>query len=193
MITPKKKKMGKEDKMTKTHEYHENLALTNEETHKALVSHFNQIENIAKTKKFEWEDGEPTTETYNITYDFDEWISVLKELNLREYTYWYYEVPENLDTDLINYTNQLKDYVNGFLLGPVGMYQGKSFNAKTYKGQTFDEIVEHMKEVRQNNQLVFLYQVFEQTQRPKGFVVDGATLPQDLSVSYKVRYGVLND
>jgi hypothetical protein len=182
--------------MTNTHEYNENLVFTNEETHKALVSHFNQIEEISKNKKFEWEDEE-LTETYGITYDFDEWFSYLKKINLEEYTRWYYEVPENLDDDLINYANQLKDYVDGFLLGAVGMLQGKSFEAKTYKAHTFDEIVEHMKEVRQNNQMVFLYLVYEKTKCLEEVVVEEngytRTIPQDLSVYYKVCYGVLNE
>jgi hypothetical protein len=42
--------------MTTTHEFNQNIIFTNKETHKALVSHFNQIEEIAKNKKFEWED-----------------------------------------------------------------------------------------------------------------------------------------
>lgn len=183
--------------MTKNYEYNQNLVFTNEETHKALVSHFNQIELFAKNKKFEWEDEEPTTETYNITYDFDEWFSYLKKINLKEYTIWYYEVPENLDDDLMNYANQLKDYVNGFLLGAVGMFQGKSFDTKTYKADTFDKIVEHMKEVRQSNQLVFLLQAFQKTKRPEEVVSQDngytTTYSQDFSTYYKVRYGVLND
>ena len=182
--------------MTKTHEYNKNLVFANEETHKALVSHFNQIEEIAKNKKFEWEDEE-LTETYGITFDFDEWFSYLKKINLEEYTRWYYEVPKNLDDDLMNYANQLKDYVDGFLLGAVGKLQGKSFDAKTYEAHTFDEIVEHMKEVRQNNQLVFLLQAFQQTKRPEEVVVEenGYTIThsQKFSTYYRVRYGVLND
>jgi hypothetical protein len=55
--------------MTTTHEFNQNIIFTNKETHKALVSHFNQIEEIAKNKKFEWED-EKLTETYGITDRF---------------------------------------------------------------------------------------------------------------------------
>jgi uncharacterized protein YgfB (UPF0149 family) len=178
--------------MTTTHEFNQNIIFTNKETHKALVSHFNQIEEIAKNKKFEWEDEE-LTETYGITFDFDEWFSYTKKSTLEEHIYFRYEVPENLDDDLMNYANQLKDYVNGFLLGPAGMYQGKSFGVETYKTKTFDEIVEHMKQFRQNNQMVFLLQVSQKPQRPKEIVIDNVTYPQDLSSHYKVRYGVLNE
>lgn len=179
--------------MTITHEYNQNLVFSNEETHKALVSHFNQIEEIAKIKKFEWEDEE-LTETYHITYDFDEWLNQLENGVKTDYYEWdNREVPENLRDDLINYSNQLKDYVDGFALAPVAMCKGKSFMAEICTKDTFDEIVEHMKQVRQNNQMVFLFQVFERTKRPREIVLDDVTYPQDLSVYYKVRYGVLNE
>lgn len=177
--------------MTKTHEYNQNLVFSNEETHKALVSHFNQIEEFAKNKKFEWE-NEELTETYNITYDFDEFFSNLKKIVLEDYLLGKNEAPENLDGDLIEYANQLKDYVNGFVLGPTGMYQGKTFSVETYEADTFDEIVEHMKQVREDNQMVFLYVALQEPKRPKEFVLDGVTYPQDLSTYYRVRYGVLN-
>ena len=177
--------------MTKNYEYNQNLVFTNEETHKALVSHFNQIEEFAKNKKFEWE-NEELTETYNITCDFDEFFSNLKKIVLEDYLLWKNEVPENFDDDLIEYANQLKDYVNGFVLGPTGMYRGKTFSVETYKADTFDEIVEHMKQVLQDNQMVFLYVVLQKPKRPKEIVMDGVTYLQDLSTYYRVSYGVLN-
>ena len=178
--------------MTTTHEYTTNQALTNEETHKALVEYFNKIESISNHKRFEWEDEE-LTETCFVTYDFDEWFDQL-EINVNRD---YYEVndleaPKNLRNNLMNYTNQLKDYVDGFVFAPVGMYKGKSFMVEVCRKYTFDKIVEHMKEVRQNNQMVFLYQVYEKPKRPKEIVLDGVTYPQDLSTYYTVRYGVLN-
>lgn len=157
-----------------------------------INSNIARIKKISENKKFEWEDEEPT-ETYNITYDFDEWFSFLKDYLTKEYSFGGYEVPENFENDLIEYTSKLKDYANGFLLGPVGMYQGKSFGAETYKADTFDEIVEHMKEVHQNNQMVFLHGVSQKTKRPKEIVVYNVTLPQDLSTFYIVRYGALNN
>lgn len=192
--------------MTKLYGFNKNQIYTDQETYDALVSHFNKIENIAKNKKFEWEDADPTTETYNITYDFDEWLGYVENL-LEKYVYEgykfreiyndHYITPENLHNDLIDYTNQLKDYVDGFVLGPVGMYEGKSFTTKTYRGDTFDEIVEYMKQLRQNNKMVFLYQVYEKTKRPNDISIEEEgytrTLRQDLSTCYLVSCGVLND
>jgi hypothetical protein len=129
-------------------------------------------------------------ETCFITFNFDEWFNLLEVDIKRDIKF---DAPENLLDNLLNYANQLKDCVDGFALAPVGMYNGKLFTAEVRKRDTFGEIVEYMKEVRQNNQLVFLYQVFEQTKRPKEIVVDDATYPQDLSICYVVRYGVLND
>ena len=157
-----------------------------------INSNIARIKKISENKKFDWEDEEPT-ETYNITYDFDEWFSFLKDYLTEEYSFNGYEVPENFENDLIEYTSKLKDCANGFLLGPVGMYQGKSFGVETYKADTFDEIVEHMKEVHQNNQMVFLYEVSQKTKRPKEIVMNGVIYLQDLSTYYRVRYGVLNN
>ena len=102
--------------MTNTYEYNENQVFTNEETYKALVSHFNQIEEIAKNKKFEWEDEE-LTETYSITYDFDEWLKVnenfIKEygrdLVVAEYLKTQIKDLDNGLNHLLEYINQIKD------------------------------------------------------------------------------------
>ena len=175
-----------------THEFNQNILFSKDETYQALVSHFNQIAESGKNKRFEWED-ENLTETHNITFDFDEWFDQLEiNVNRDYYELNDLEAPKNLRNDLMNYANQLKDYVDGFVLAPVGMYKGKTFMVEVCGKYTFDKIVEHMKEVRQNNQMVFLYQVFEQPKRPKEIVLDGVTYPQDLSKYYTVRYGVLN-
>lgn len=182
--------------MTKAHEFNQNLAFTNEETHKALVSHFNQIQDIVKNKKFEWEDEE-LTETYNITYDFNEWLKE-KERFIKEYindSVFPEHCSDLQDTlnNLVEYIDQLKDYVDAFLLGPTGMYNGKAIEAKTVKSHTkeFNEVVEFVKELKENNKMVFLYEITENKVRPNDIEIDGVTYPQDLSTFYKVRYGVL--
>lgn len=183
--------------MTNPHEYNENQVFTNEETYKALVSHFNQIEEIAKNKKFEWEDEE-LTETYSITYDFDEWFKV-QESFIREFgrdpIVSEFLNLENGLNHLSENINQLKDYVDAFLLAPVGMYNGKVIQAKSVRTNTedFNEVTEFLKELKENNKMVFLYQIYENRVRPKEIEIDGMILPQDLSTFYKIRYGVLND
>ena len=75
------------------------------------------------------------------------------------------------------------------------MYKGKVIEAKSVSSHTsdFNEVVEFVKELKQNNKMVFLYCIEENKSRPKDIEIDGVIYPQDLSVYYKVRYGVLND
>jgi hypothetical protein len=168
--------------MTKTYEYNENLVITNEDTHSALVSHFNQIQELGTNKKFEWEDETIPEENYNITFDFDEWLENAVTILDKYFERWSYEKPENLKEDTINYTNQIKNYVDGFLLGPTALYNRKSIEVKSYKnvGENFDEIVKFVKELKENNKLLFLYEV---SKTPS---------TETYGSFYRVRYSILN-
>jgi len=178
--------------MTKTHEYNENLAITDEDTHKALVSHFNQIEEFANNKKFEWEDEPIPEENYCITFDFDEWLENSLSFMKRNYEYFDEEEPENLKENTIDYVNQIKDYIDGFLLGPTALYNRKSIEAKSHKvvGENFDEIVKFVKELKENNKTVFLYEISKHPLHAQGVVVETG---QTFNSFYKLRYGVVND
>lgn len=123
----------------------------------------------------------------SITSDFDRWISnnknyVLEILGNR----WINSVPENLDEELLEYGNKLKDYVDGFLLQPVCMYEETPVIVKTISKNTFGEIVEFMKELRENNKLVFLYMVYKIDGEP----AENDNQQETISV-YKLRYGIL--
>jgi hypothetical protein len=188
--------------MDKTYEYNENLAITDEDTHKALVSHFNQIQEFAENKKFEWEDELIPEENYCITFDFDEWLENSLFSMKKNYELFKEEEPENLKENTIDYVNQIKDYIDGFLLGPTALYNRKSIEAKTYKveGENFDEIVKFVKELKENNEMVFLYEVSYTPGRTETLVVEKKhgstnyteTYPQSVAL-YKVRYGVVNN
>jgi hypothetical protein len=184
--------------MTKTYEYNENLAITNEDTHKALVSHFNKIQEFGENKKFEWEDEPIPEENYCITFDFDEWLENSLSSMKKNYELFKEEGPENLKENTIDCVNQIKDYIDGFLLGPTALYNRKSIEAKTYKveGEKFDEIVKFVKELKENNKMVFLYEVSYTPARTETLVVEDEygkmTYPQ-LVAFYRVRYGVVND
>lgn len=101
------------------------------------------------------------TETYGIIYDFDEWLYPIDI-----YGNTYYKVAKNL----IEYVTQLRHYFDGFLLVPVAMHKGQVITAKSVKSNTFDlyEVVEFLKELRQNNKMIFLYR-FEET--TNGFII----------------------
>ena len=137
-----------------------------------------------------------TFDELSITSDFDRWYSnnktyVLEILGLGQKLLgnkYINPVPENLDEELLEYGNQLKDYVDGFLLKPVCMYEETPVYAKTIATNTFDEIIEFMKELRENNKLVFLYMVYKIDVEP----TEDDTVQEPYSL-YKLRYGVLND
>ena len=181
--------------MTETYEYNENLAITDEYTHKALVSHFNKIQEFGENKKFEWEDEPIPEKDYGITFDFDEWLENTLSFMKRNYEYFKVEEPENLKENTIDYVNQIKDYIDGFLLLPVVLYNRKSINTKTHKvsGDNFDEIVKFVKELKENNKMVFLYEVSYTPARTETLVVEDEygkmTYLQSVAF-YKVRYGV---
>jgi len=181
--------------MTETYEYNENLAITDEDTYKALVSHFNKIQEFGENKKFEWEDEPIPEKDYGITFDFDEWLENTLSFMKRNYEYFKVDEPENLKENTIDYVNQIKDYIDGFLLLPVVLYNRKSINTKTHKvsGDNFDEIVKFVKELKENNEMVFLYEVSYTPARTETLVVEDEYGKMTYSQSvnfYKVRYGV---
>jgi len=183
--------------MTKTYEYNENLAIADEDIHKALVSHFNQIQEFAENKKFEWEYEPIPEENYCITFDFDEWLENSLSSMKKNYELFKEEEPENLKENTIDCVNQIKDYIDGFLLGPTALYNRKSIEAKTYKvgGENFDEIVKFVKELKENNKMVFLYEVSYTPGRTEEFVIKTGNVkeiyPKTIDL-YKVRYSILN-
>jgi hypothetical protein len=185
--------------MTKTYEYNENLAITDEDTHKALVSHFNQIQELGTNKKFEWEDEPIPEENYCITFDFDVWLENTLSFMKQNYQHFHEEIPENLKEDTIGCVNEIKDYIDGFLLGPTALYNRKSIEVKSYKnvGENFDEIVKYVRELKKNNKMVFLYEISKSPLRPREIIIETKTgkeiYPKSDSIFYKVRYGVVND
>ena len=57
---------------------------------------------------------------------------------------------------LDEYISELKDLVDGYVLGPTGMYEGKSFLCESYKSDNITDIVEH---IRDSHEKVFLYAI----------------------------------
>lgn len=149
--------------MTKNYEYSVNLALTDSDTHSAIVSHFNKIAEIAKNKRFEWEDEKIPEENYGITYDLDEWLSVNMDF-LAAYHYPN-DLPEKIKEYTINYVNQLKEYIDGFMIRPCVMFNGRSVMGQSIKTSedNFDVVVKFMRDLKENNKMVFLYQIFKRT------------------------------
>ena len=174
--------------MSKEQEYNQNLVSTNDETYEALVFHFNQIGKTHKNRLLPWIDEE-LNECCFITFDFDEWL---------KRTVCYFSFIECSHDDLINYVNQLKDYVYGFSLSNNAMFEGKPFGVKYHKEYAFDGILEHMKQVSQNNKMVFLHKVHKILPLPEDWTLieNGRKVPyeeREKEEYYEVVYGVVND
>jgi hypothetical protein len=99
-----------EPKMTKEFKYNAKRVFTDDETHKAVVSHFDKIEKEGTDKRFEWEDEEIPEEHFGITSDFNEWNERVLSLYLSQSDY---NAGMEIETDVVN---QLKPYIDGFLL-----------------------------------------------------------------------------
>jgi hypothetical protein len=125
----------------------------------------------------------------DIIYDFDEWFSNQKTDVLGILRCWYINlVPENVEEELLEYSNELKKYVDGFVLTPVYKYGETLFATKMFHADTFYKVVEFMKELRENNKLVFLYMIYKINVEPNE--EDDVQEPYSI---YKLRYAVLND
>lgn len=183
--------------MTQTHKFNENLALTNKETFEALVSHYNEIEDIAKNKKFEWEDEGVPEEEYGITYDFNEWLDTCEKLVKEESEYNKKTVYSR--EEIVEDVNHIKDYIDGFLLMPVGIYNHKAIMAQSKQFDThdFEQVVEYVKNVKSENQKIFLYGLYKREQIGKEFTVqreDSVTITyHPKPANYLIRFAVYND
>ena len=174
--------------MSKEQEYNQNLVSTNDKTYEALVFHFNQTGKTHKTKLLPWMDEE-LTECCFITFDFDEWLKgAAYNVSFRE----------SSRDDLINYVNELKDYVYGFSLSDNAMFEGKPFRVKYHKEYTLEGLLEHMKQVRQNNKMVFLHKVHKILPLPEDwtYIENGRKVQyeeREKDEYYEIFYGVVND
>lgn len=176
------------------HTFEQNKIYANQETYDALIEHFNKIESFAKNKKFEWEDDTtPSTETYLVTSDFNEWFEFIVPELKDYYQRFKYQIPEDLENDILKYTEELTPYINGFMLSPVGMVQGTAVLASIHRRDTFEEIVEYVKELKQRNNKVFLYQVFHKPSRNAKVVEDNATFYEEIDSKYTLRCGVIEN
>ena len=108
-----------------------------------------------------------------ITSNFDEWF---------EYTSG--KTTQNSKEEITDYVNQIKDYVDEFMMMPVVLYNNRVITAKThvFETQDFSEVVEHLKEIKENNKIVLLYEI------SKPEVLEAFPFE-----CYRIRYGVLND
>lgn len=129
------------------------------------------MEFIPMNKESIFEDPVPPTETYNVTYDRDEWAKQWKT----------YERNDKLDpsykmTIAWDLVDQIKFYVTGFMTGPVALVNGKPMVARTIGVQAARAVNDQFLAHEQDGYDVFLYSVCDNNKDPS---------------SYYIRYGIV--
>ena len=77
-------------------------------------------------------------------------------------------VPEKLMEDetkdeILKCATQLQDYIDLFVIKPIFMYEGSIIEVKSRKtfDDDFNEVIDHIKELKQNNKKIFLYMLYK--------------------------------
>ena len=182
--------------MTKNYEFNENLAITDNDTHNAVVEKLNSIEEFAKNKKFEWEDEKMPEDTFGFTTNLDEWVELIEDEIRADYEFGNYDVPENLKSEILEYESKIREYIDGYLTMPVVLYNKTAITVQRHKEKTLEDLVSFVKELKENNQKVFLYLICYYPERKEDRVVkteDGENYYPKLDAYYYLRYGVYND
>jgi len=169
--------------------YNPNLAITDNHIHTKLVSHFNKIAEIANNKKFEWDDEERPEENYGITYNFDKWLESIANEIAR------YESKNlsltNIKENTTNYVEQIKNYIDGFMIESVGIYNRNIVQtlSKRIPGENFDEVVKVVKELKENHKTLFLRSIFKTS-----LISDILDIDREKTFKhyYTIRYGIEN-
>lgn len=169
--------------------------------YEAVSSYYKKIKELAENKKFEWEDeGIIPEQQLAITYDFDEWLDTCENLIKEESEYKRF--PEKTvypREEIVEDVNRIKDYIDGFLLMPVGIYNHKAIMAQSKQFDThdFEQVVEYVKNLKSESQKVFLYGLYKRAEITEEVTFDlgdgmSATIPPK-PANYLIRFAVYND
>jgi hypothetical protein len=125
---------------------------------------------IPMNKESIFEDPVPPTETYSITFNVQVWQHHWKA----------YEQSSTLDSEFRldvawEFAEQLVPSLQGYMLGPVALLEGKEVLAKTIGVQAPRAVIEHFSSLNDEGYDVFLYSVSRKKTDPS---------------SHYVRYGV---
>jgi hypothetical protein len=122
---------------------------------------FNKILEFYENKKFEWEDGERPEEYYNVTQDFNEWVSGRID-ELTEYRKQNPFCEYSIDREFyIEKIGPVMPYIEGYMLGSTGIYEGKTVAAFSKVFNTLDEMISYITELSADNKKILLYHVRE--------------------------------
>ena len=95
-----------------------------------------------------------TEEPKSYTTDIDLWWNTVVSYNLSELM---------VERDeILEYVNHIIEYIDAFMLSPVIKYENHIVAAKSRgnsDGEDFNEVVEFFKDLKNNNEKVFLYMI----------------------------------
>ena len=65
--------------------------------------------------------------------------------------------------EILKCATQLQDYIDLFVMNPIFMYEESIIQVKSRKtfGDDFNEVIDHIKELKQNNKKIFLYMLYK--------------------------------
>jgi hypothetical protein len=88
---------------------------------------------------------------------------------------------ENKD-EILKCAIQLQDYIDSFVMCPIFIYEGSIIEVKSRKtfGDDFNEVIDHIKELKQNNKKIFLYMLYKVKEKSGSF-------------HYVIRYGDIEE
>lgn len=152
-----------------------------EEEYNNITFHFSKMMDFYEKNNAEWQEESPSeNEVFGVTFDLQEWLNITENDVEGYYESWNFDAPLNIAYSLIQYTNSIKEYVDGFLVVPVALYKGKTLVTKHFTFENFDSLVEHLKEQKEKNKSIFLRMVYE---RP----VDSTSK----DINYMLRYATM--
>jgi hypothetical protein len=122
---------------------------------------FNKILSFYENKKFEWEDEERPEEYDNVTQDFNEWVSAIID-DLTEYRNQTPGYEYSIDREFyIEKIGPVMPYIEGYMLGSTGIYEGETVQAFSKVFNTLDEMISYITELSADNKKILLYHVQE--------------------------------
>ena len=72
-------------------------------------------------------------------------------------------IKDETKDEILKCATQLQDYIDLFVIKPIFMYEGSIIEVKSRRtfGDDFNEVIDHIKELKQNNKKIFLYMLYK--------------------------------
>jgi hypothetical protein len=124
---------------------------------------------FADNLKYEWEEEERDEETSAATFSFDQWIEFHQTFYLdndHELKYIPDSKGSNSEEKITEYVTKCKPYIDGYALGPCGIFRGKLFMCRSLKCDTIENVLEQLLLRREEGKVILLYSIKFVGKRP---------------------------